>query len=222
MHAWSAATPAGVTADVVIIRRQSVDSAGLCAGSGIKGKLVLTSMPQATCRPDSDNAPGALGCYHRPLASRYRRRRLVRGSRGGHRPRAPCPARARRCGWCTSNSWSSAGAWTDPSRGCVPSRRSTCPAGYTPSRGWLPTASIPRPRRGRGDGRADRVAVFNTIANSDQRSPMSMSCCRPISTRGRRERRDGQRHGHNHHARGPAHSGCLSAFKRTILVVLER
>src|SRR5690348_125234 len=57
MHAWSAATPAtGVTADVVIIP----GAAELHDGdftrwlAGAKGKLVLASMPQPSCRPDSD------------------------------------------------------------------------------------------------------------------------------------------------------------------------
>jgi hypothetical protein len=58
MHAWSAATPAGgVTADVVIVPRASEirDSAGFASWlNGVKGKLVLISMPQPSCRPDSD------------------------------------------------------------------------------------------------------------------------------------------------------------------------
>jgi len=58
MHAWSAATPAGgVTADVAMIPRASElgDSAGFAKWlGGVKGKLVLASMPQPSCRPDSD------------------------------------------------------------------------------------------------------------------------------------------------------------------------
>jgi hypothetical protein len=58
MHAWSAATPAGgVTADVVIIPTAAEigDSAGFVRWlGGVKGKLVLASMPQPSCRPDSD------------------------------------------------------------------------------------------------------------------------------------------------------------------------
>ena len=58
MHAWSASTPAGgVTADVVMLPSASevVDSAGFVRWlAGAKGKLVLASMPQPTCRPDSD------------------------------------------------------------------------------------------------------------------------------------------------------------------------
>ncbi|HKW47165.1 MAG TPA: M20/M25/M40 family metallo-hydrolase [Gemmatimonadaceae bacterium] len=57
MHAWSAATPAtGVTADVVILPRV----ADLPQGDftkwleTAKGKFVLASVPQPTCRPDSD------------------------------------------------------------------------------------------------------------------------------------------------------------------------
>lgn len=58
MHAWSAPTPAGgVTADVVIIpsAKEIVDSAGFARWlATAKGKLVLASMPQLSCRPDSD------------------------------------------------------------------------------------------------------------------------------------------------------------------------
>ncbi len=58
MHAWSAATPAGgITADVVILPRASElrDSAGFAAWlNTVNGKLVLVSMPQPSCRPDSD------------------------------------------------------------------------------------------------------------------------------------------------------------------------
>jgi len=58
MHAWSAATPAGgVTADVVIFPRGAElhDSAGFAKWlAGVRGKLVLTSMPESSCRPDSD------------------------------------------------------------------------------------------------------------------------------------------------------------------------
>jgi carboxypeptidase Q len=58
MHAWSAATPAGgITGDVAMIPRASAlgDSAGFAKWlGGVKGKLVLASMPQPTCRPDSD------------------------------------------------------------------------------------------------------------------------------------------------------------------------
>ncbi len=58
MHAWSAATPAGgLTADVVAIPpvAEFTDSAGFARWlSSVKGKLVLVSMPQASCRPDSD------------------------------------------------------------------------------------------------------------------------------------------------------------------------
>jgi carboxypeptidase Q len=58
MHAWSAAMPVGgVTADVVIVPpvTEFADSAGFARWlTGVKGKLVLASMPQASCRPDSD------------------------------------------------------------------------------------------------------------------------------------------------------------------------
>ena len=58
MLAWSAPTPAGgITADVVILPRASefTDSAGFARWlPSVKGKLVLVSMPQPTCRPDSD------------------------------------------------------------------------------------------------------------------------------------------------------------------------
>src|SRR5438094_312865 len=58
MHAWSATTPpGGVTADVVILARAGElrDNAGFARWlTGVKGKLVLITMPQPTCRPDSD------------------------------------------------------------------------------------------------------------------------------------------------------------------------
>jgi carboxypeptidase Q len=58
MLAWSPATPAGgVTADVVILptAAQSRDSAGFARWLGtVRGKMVLTSTPMPTCRPDSD------------------------------------------------------------------------------------------------------------------------------------------------------------------------
>ncbi len=58
MHAWSAATPAGgITTDVVSVPSvaESVDSAGFARWiASTKGKLVLVTMPQLSCRPDSD------------------------------------------------------------------------------------------------------------------------------------------------------------------------
>jgi hypothetical protein len=58
MHAWSAATPSGgVTADVVIIPPASeiADSAAFAHWmQSVKGKLVLISQPQTTCRPNED------------------------------------------------------------------------------------------------------------------------------------------------------------------------
>lgn len=58
MHAWSAATPSGgVTADVVIVptAREIADSAGFARWlQSVKGKLVLISEPQTTCRPNAD------------------------------------------------------------------------------------------------------------------------------------------------------------------------
>ncbi|HEX4681228.1 MAG TPA: M20/M25/M40 family metallo-hydrolase [Gemmatimonadaceae bacterium] len=58
MLAWSPPTPAaGVMADVTIIPSASatVDSAGFARWlAGAKGKVVLASMPQPSCRPDSD------------------------------------------------------------------------------------------------------------------------------------------------------------------------
>ena len=58
MHAWSAATPAaGLTGEVVIPPRASAlgDSASFGRWlSTVRGKLVLGSMPQLSCRPDSD------------------------------------------------------------------------------------------------------------------------------------------------------------------------
>jgi hypothetical protein len=58
MHAWSAATPAGgVTGDIAMLpsATQIGDSAGFARWlSNVKGKFVLVSMPQPSCRPDSD------------------------------------------------------------------------------------------------------------------------------------------------------------------------
>ena len=58
MNAWSATTPAGgITAEVALIPPKSVrgDSAGFARWLvGVKGKLVLLSVPQPSCRPDSD------------------------------------------------------------------------------------------------------------------------------------------------------------------------
>jgi hypothetical protein len=57
MHAWSATTPpAGITADVVMPPRASEtrDSGFTRWLASIKGKLVLATMPQLSCRPDSD------------------------------------------------------------------------------------------------------------------------------------------------------------------------
>ena len=57
MMPWSPATPAGgVTADVVILPplSQTKDSAGFAQWlSSVKGKVVMTSFPQPTCRPDA-------------------------------------------------------------------------------------------------------------------------------------------------------------------------
>jgi hypothetical protein len=58
MQAWSASTaPAGVTGDVVMVPRaeETADSAGFARWlAGVKGKFVLISMPQPSCRPDAD------------------------------------------------------------------------------------------------------------------------------------------------------------------------
>ena len=75
MHAWSAATPAGgVTTDVVIVppAAEIGDSLGFVRWlSGVKGKLVLASMPQPTCRPDSDIRFWAdSAVYHHAVALR--------------------------------------------------------------------------------------------------------------------------------------------------------
>ena len=75
MHAWSAATPpGGVTADVVTIptAAEFTDSAGFARWlATVKGKLVLASMPQPSCRPDSDTRFWAdSAVYHRSVALR--------------------------------------------------------------------------------------------------------------------------------------------------------
>jgi hypothetical protein len=57
MHAWSASTPAaGITADVVLppLASATGDSGFTRWLASVKGKLVLASMPQLSCRPDSD------------------------------------------------------------------------------------------------------------------------------------------------------------------------
>jgi carboxypeptidase Q len=58
MLAWSPATaPAGVSGEVVTLPRaaETKDSAGFARWLGsVRGKFVLTSMAQPTCRPDSD------------------------------------------------------------------------------------------------------------------------------------------------------------------------
>ena len=63
MLAWSAPTPkSGVTSEVVIVPPVSVtkDSAGFARWiASTKGKIVLTSMPQPTCRPDTSWAQWA-------------------------------------------------------------------------------------------------------------------------------------------------------------------
>ena len=75
MLAWSAATPpGGVTADVAIIPPASVlgDSAGFARWlATVKGKLVLISTPQPSCRPDSDTRAWAdSAVYHHAVAQR--------------------------------------------------------------------------------------------------------------------------------------------------------
>jgi hypothetical protein len=73
MHAWSAATPPnGVTSDVVIIPRAAENDSGFTRWlAGVRGKLVLASMPQPTCRPDSDIHFWAdSGVYHHARALR--------------------------------------------------------------------------------------------------------------------------------------------------------
>ena len=76
MHAWSAPTPAanGVTADVVILPRAEElrDSATVARWlASVKGKAVLATMPQLSCRPDSDvrSWTDSTG-YHHAIAQR--------------------------------------------------------------------------------------------------------------------------------------------------------
>ncbi len=103
MHAWSAATPAGgVTADVVIIPTAAEigDSAGFVRWlGGVKGKLVLASMPQTTCRPDSDLRFWAdSAVYHHAVALRdSAQAELERAAHRGARERAHARSRARAC-----------------------------------------------------------------------------------------------------------------------------
>lgn len=75
MHAWSAATPpAGITADVVSVptAAESADSAGFARWiASTKGKLVLVTMAQPSCRPDSDIRLWAdSAVYRRAVAER--------------------------------------------------------------------------------------------------------------------------------------------------------
>jgi hypothetical protein len=75
MHAWSAATPAGgVTGEVVMLPMTSSlgDSANFARWlSTLRGKIVLVSAPQLSCRPDSDVRFWAdSAVYHHALAQR--------------------------------------------------------------------------------------------------------------------------------------------------------
>ena len=73
MNAWSAATPAGgITTDVALIPPKSVlgDSAGFARWlTTVKGKLVLLSAPQPSCRPDSDIKAWADSAVYQHAAS---------------------------------------------------------------------------------------------------------------------------------------------------------
>ncbi|AHG93363.1 peptidase M28 (plasmid) [Gemmatirosa kalamazoonensis] len=99
MLAWSPATPAGgVTGEVVMLppTAESRDSAGFARWLGtVRGKLVLVSYPQPTCRPDSDYgawAPpatvAAVKAARDSGAAEFRRRVTV----GGYNTRTLLPA----------------------------------------------------------------------------------------------------------------------------------
>jgi carboxypeptidase Q len=114
MLAWSPATPAGgVTGDVVILppAAESRDSAGFARWLGtVRGKLVLVSFPQPTCRPDSDYdawAPPAAAAAVRSArdsaAAEFRRRVAVSGYDGRALPAALEAAGA---AGVLSNAWS--------------------------------------------------------------------------------------------------------------------
>ena len=99
MLAWSPATPpGGVTADVVILPSvaQTRDSDGFARWlRGVRGKMVLTSYPMPTCRPDSDWmewAPPASVALMRAQrdsgAAEFRRRAAIGGYSARNLPAA--------------------------------------------------------------------------------------------------------------------------------------
>jgi hypothetical protein len=114
MLAWSPATPAGgVTGDVVILppAAESRDSAGFARWLGtVRGKLVLVSLPQPTCRPDSDldawappAAAASLRSARDSAATEFRRRAAV----GGYDLRSlPAALEAAGAVGVLSNAWS--------------------------------------------------------------------------------------------------------------------
>ncbi|MEO7082810.1 MAG: M28 family peptidase [Gemmatimonadaceae bacterium] len=114
MHAWSAATPAGgVTADVAIVptAREIVDSAGFTRWlASVKGKLVLISPPQPTCRPDSDIHAWADAAVYSHTVSERDSATKEWGSRftAAHISNRALPALLQRAGVAgvLSNSWS--------------------------------------------------------------------------------------------------------------------
>jgi hypothetical protein len=114
MLAWSPATPAGgVTGDVVMLppAAESRDSAGFARWLGtVRGKLVLVSLPQPTCRPDSDldawappAAAASLRSARDSAATEFRRRAAV----GGYDLRSlPAALEAAGAVGVLSNAWS--------------------------------------------------------------------------------------------------------------------
>jgi carboxypeptidase Q len=114
MHAWSTATPAGgVTADVVIIPRAAeiADSAGFVRWlASARGKLVLASMPQPTCRPDSDTRFWADSAVYRHAVAQRDSAMADWGARftAAHVSNRALPSMLERAGAAgmLSNSWS--------------------------------------------------------------------------------------------------------------------
>ena len=179
MHAWSAATPAGgVTADVVIIptrggnRRQRRLRRWL---GGVKGKLVLASMPQPSCRPDSDIRFWAdSAVYHHAVALRDSAptewsARLTAAHVNGARARPRARARRRRR-HSLELVVARMGRGQDPvGARDARSHRSTSRARTTrSSRASRPTASIRACTRSpRRRSRRNESPVFNTVARID-------------------------------------------------------
>ena len=222
MHAWSAATPAGgVTADVVIDsdrRPRSPTAPASRAGSAsVKGKLVLSSAAAAELPPRlrHSTAWADSAVYHHAVALRdsvvadwsARLRGGARRTRARSRRCSSAPARP----VCSRIRGRADGASTRSSRRArARFRRSTSRARTTRcSRGSPSNGQHPRVHAVADAALAPAESpVFNTVARIDgigetERVRDALGASRFV---GRGQRRDRQRHGHDHHARGDAHS----------------